>query len=383
MKKILLSFFILFLSLSASAGNPFGDSTAYQWIIDAKPTPMEKGEKQIGSLADLKNESRLYCFYYTDDAFYSKQPITDTMKEFYNDNRLKSESEICSKFIESANEELPKGIYLTGNKERISRYILKLHVVSVDTDGETDLYAMVFDTMDKKLVYQKLYNANGGHFGSLTNLMGDAAKRLGKKVGKDISKRIDSHFVQSDSYDGGERYNAGWNEFTFDIGYGYTYESGSYDNEDIATVSVNYARGIHLNRSNGLTLRPVTGVFYGYQDKKINKIHDYSYDRKKYFFSITQKLDIGYHVVWPNSFISIFPYAGVTTRINVWGEIDRNGKKDDLFGSYYNYFQVGGRVGFDVHFKKFLLGVTYEYDFSDFYDDAKIGTANLKLGWCF
>lgn len=190
MKRVSFLFIALFLVLVAFAGNPFGSDTTYLWIVKAKPVAMVKSQKQFGSLADLINDSRLYCFYYTDDAFYRNQPITDTREEFYNENRLKAENEICFKFIDAANEELSRGFYLTGNKERISRYILKLHVISVDPDGETSLYAMVFDTMGKKLIYQKLYNANGGHFGSLVNLMGDAAERLGKKVGKDIKKNI-------------------------------------------------------------------------------------------------------------------------------------------------------------------------------------------------
>lgn len=176
-----------------------------------------------------------------------------------------------------------------------------------------------------------------------------------------------------------QSYNAGWNEFTFDIGYGNTYYdgSGSSSHEDITTLSFNYARGIHLTRSNGLTLRPGVGILYGYQDANGAETN---------FLSVTPKVDFGYHVVWPNSSISIFPYVGLTTRINAWGEIDYNGHKYDLFDSdegNANRFQVGGRIGFDVHFNKFVLGLTYEHDFSEITEDVKMWTCNVKIGWTF
>lgn len=190
MKKVLLLFTTLFAVLGAFAGNPFGSDTTYLWIVKAKPVAMDKSQKQIGSLSVLKGEERLFCFYYVDDAIFRKQPIVDTRDEFYENSRLKSESEICTRFIDEANEELPKGIYLTGNPNRISRYVLKLYVENVDPDGETYLKAMLFDTENRELVYQKCYNANGGRIGSLVNLMGDAAERIGKKIGKDISRQI-------------------------------------------------------------------------------------------------------------------------------------------------------------------------------------------------
>lgn len=104
------------------------------------------------------------------------------------------------------------------------------------------------------------------------------------------------------------------------------------------------------------------------------------------FVSVTPKLDFGYHVVWPNSSVSIFPYIGITTRINAWGEGSYDGKTWDIFdedegGS--ERFQVGGRIGFDAHFNKFLLGFTYENDFSEISENVKIRSINLKLGWCF
>jgi len=96
MKRALLLFTTLFVVLIAFAGNPFGSDTTFLWIVKAKPMAIDKSQSQMGSLSVLKGEERLSCFYYVDDAIYRKQPIVDTRDEFYDNSRLKSESEICT-----------------------------------------------------------------------------------------------------------------------------------------------------------------------------------------------------------------------------------------------------------------------------------------------
>lgn len=199
-----------------------------------------------------------------------------------------------------------------------------------------------------------------------------------------VSSSASAQFIQNGNKNNSNSYNAGWNEFTFDLGYGNSYytEDGDY-NEDIGLFAFNYAHGIHLTRTNGLTLRPSVGVLVGYLSED-----DYYYnkDMTTVFVSLTPKVDFGYHFIFPNSSISIFPYIGLTTRINTWGQIDIDGDTYDLFDEDEgdaNRFQVGGRIGCDAHFNKFVLGLTYEHDFSNFSDDVRIWHLNLKLGWCF
>lgn len=185
MRHIITMFFLLvFFETNSYAGNPFKGDTNYNYILKMFPILIAEGEKQYGDLSVLKGEEYIYCFYYTDCAMYQGTPIIYTKEDFSDENRLSSEKEICSQFIEYANKEVPTGFYFSGN--RLSRYILKLYVTSVDPDGETYLYAMIIDTKSKKLIFQKKYNGNRGRFGTLTNLMGDAANRIGKKVGKDF-----------------------------------------------------------------------------------------------------------------------------------------------------------------------------------------------------
>lgn len=190
---------------------------------------------------------------------------------------------------------------------------------------------------------------------------------------------------------------SGWNEFTFDLGYGNSYDTEDDDyNEDIWGFSFNYGRGIHLSSNNGLTLRPGAGILVGYQhvdgdryyDSYYDSYYGYydDYDKNTVCVSITSKLDFGYHVIFPGSSVSLFPYVGLTTRFNVWGQIDYDDETYDLFASDEgdaNRVQVGGRIGFDAHFSRFVLGMTYEHDFSEFAENIKLWNVNLRLGWCF
>lgn len=193
-----------------------------------------------------------------------------------------------------------------------------------------------------------------------------------------VSSSASAQFIQNNSSSSGINYDSGWNEFTFDLGYGNTYYTEDNDyNEDMWGFAFNYGRGIHLAQSNGITLRPNVGILIGYQDVS---------DINVTWVSLTPKIDFGYHFIFPGSSISIFPYIGLTTRINTWGQIDDDGDTYDLFDDdegEANRFQIGGRTGFDVHFNRFILGFTYEQDFSEFTDDVKCWQLNLKLGWCF
>lgn len=179
-----------------------------------------------------------------------------------------------------------------------------------------------------------------------------------------------------------QRYNAGWNEFYFNLSDGNLYESGDFgDGYDLFGLSFNYGRGIHLSRSNGLTLRPSIGVNVSYLDQT------WGFEScEMYFVSLTPKVDFGYHITFPHSVISLYPYAGIAMRINACGELDMGNGDIDLFASdegNANRFQVGLRTGFDAHFKRFVIGTSVEGDLTKFVGPLRIFSINLKLGWAF
>lgn len=118
--------------------------------------------------------------------------------------------------------------------------------------------------------------------------------------------------------------------------------------------------------------------------------HEYDYyfdsDITTVFVSLTPKIDFGYHFIFPNSSISIFPYIGLTTRFNIWGQIEIDDETYDLFDDDegdYSRIQIGSRIGVDAHFNKFVLGLAYEHDSSEIDGGFKLWFLNLKLGWCF
>lgn len=179
-----------------------------------------------------------------------------------------------------------------------------------------------------------------------------------------------------------QRYNAGWNEFSFGLSDGNLYESGDFgDGLDLYGLSFNYGRGIHLSRSNGLTLRPSIGLYTSYLDQ--TGIFD---SLELYFVSLTPKVDFGYHFVFPNSVISLYPYMGIAMRFNTWGKLDAGFGRINFFDSNEgdaNRIQAGLRTGIDAHFNRFVLGMSMEGDLTEFIGDLRIFSLNLKLGWTF
>ena len=81
--------------------------------------------------------------------------------------------------------------YLTKKTEN---YQLVFKVITVDDDGETNGNLLLLDKDGIVIGEAEKFNANGGHFGSQTNLMGDAAERLGKKIAQFIKMQIVSFY---------------------------------------------------------------------------------------------------------------------------------------------------------------------------------------------
>ena len=67
-------------------------------------------------------------------------------------------------------------------------YQLVFRAIVVDDDGETTGDLLLLDKNSNVIGVAEKFHAEGGRFGSQTNLMGDAAERLGKKVGSFIKK---------------------------------------------------------------------------------------------------------------------------------------------------------------------------------------------------
>lgn len=95
--------------------------------------------------------------------------------------------DISLKLVKEANRYSGGLKYLNKKTEN---YQLVFKAITVDDDGETYGSLLLLDKDGKVIGEAEKFNANGGHFGSQTNLMGDAAERLGKKIAQFIKKQI-------------------------------------------------------------------------------------------------------------------------------------------------------------------------------------------------
>ncbi len=95
--------------------------------------------------------------------------------------------EIMLKFIKSLNQNSGGIIY---SSKQTTDYQLVFKAINVDRDGETSGNLLLLDKDGNVIGFAEKFNANGGHFGSQTNLMGDASERLGKKIAQFIKKQL-------------------------------------------------------------------------------------------------------------------------------------------------------------------------------------------------
>ena len=138
-----------------------------------------------GSFSALANEKTVSISIDYSESTIDKVPfeafleVEDKWEEGYD--------EIMLKLIKSVNRNSGGIIY---TKKGETNYRLVFKATSVDRDGETNGYLQLLDKDDKIVGVAEKFNANGGSFGSQTNLMGDAAERLGKKISQFVRKQI-------------------------------------------------------------------------------------------------------------------------------------------------------------------------------------------------
>ena len=99
----------------------------------------------------------------------------------------KDYKDIQLKFVKAANRTGGGLMYVT---KETGNYKLVFKAKEVDDDGETTGDLLLLDKDNKVIGVAEKFHARGGRFGSQTNLMGDAAERLGKKVGSFIVKAV-------------------------------------------------------------------------------------------------------------------------------------------------------------------------------------------------
>lgn len=96
--------------------------------------------------------------------------------------------EITAKFLAEANDELGGKLILSSKKETEWQIVLKLD--RVDDDGGSFGSLYLYDKNGNVLAETSKIHGVGGKFGTQLNLMGDAAERMGKQVGRILFKQM-------------------------------------------------------------------------------------------------------------------------------------------------------------------------------------------------
>lgn len=102
----------------------------------------------------------------------------------------KDKPDIVGKFVMSVSNELD-GALLIGNLSE-AKYTIKAVVNTVNEDGDYNCDMVLLDEKGKEVGRVTGIKANGGHFGTKDNLIGDGADHTGKKFGKILKKLLKS-----------------------------------------------------------------------------------------------------------------------------------------------------------------------------------------------
>ncbi len=166
--------------------------------------------------------------------------------------------------------------------------------------------------------------------------------------------------------------NSGWS------GLRLSYEFMELEKLDINGLSVGYAYAFPISHSTPIVLEFIPSVLWMNNDEDGDKLNA---------VSIATPVNFGYKLAVDN--FTFFPYIGLNTRINVWGEGKDNyyGENFDLFDKdegNCKRFQLGWHIGVGMHIQKFVAGISYGTDFTEFAKDAdKLSSLKLSIGFNF
>ena len=154
-----------------------------------------KGESQLNVIIDF-SQSKIDGL--SEQDFIWKMGLKDSRgsewEEYWKKDCYK---QFFGKFCLSAFEETEEiGLKLGSFPE--AKYTAILQLETVDDDGEINgrIRIVETETEKEKAVIMKL-NGDGGRWGSIENLIGDAMERAGEKTGRFIRKNINNASVES------------------------------------------------------------------------------------------------------------------------------------------------------------------------------------------
>ena len=179
MKKLLLSIFLILGLFSISNAQEILEGS-FEFTKDLKSLNIVIDYTDV--IIDGKNEeSFLLLKTYEEDE-------GEEWRNYWN-NKVKKlfMYKFCSAILEDTY--LQSTGILIGNYPD-APYTATFVLKKVDSDGELYGKVVFTDNVSKKMVAIIRLNGDGGHWGSIENLMGDAFEKAGKRFGRFLSNKI-------------------------------------------------------------------------------------------------------------------------------------------------------------------------------------------------
>lgn len=139
-----------------------------------------------GSLADLKNESRMNIEMNYSNAVLKGMSFKDYVAQEENWNT--GVKNIQAKFVEEFNKS-NKGKITVGSFDN-AKYTLRIDAIKVEKRGTTTADAVVVDAEGKTIAKISKIEGEGGKWGTHLNLMGDGATNMGAALGKFFKSKV-------------------------------------------------------------------------------------------------------------------------------------------------------------------------------------------------
>lgn len=180
-----------------------------------------------------------------------------------------------------------------------------------------------------------------------------------------------------------------WNPSSFHAGGGYRkYNNGEGNGSTgFSGFSLGFSRSISLSSAIPIFIEPAIALQYSTKKEGyFNYYDEYNTSARLNLISIKVPVSFIYKYHLPSTPVSLFPFAGITLRGNVWGEINDDGDHDNLFDDDYGWkrFQVGWQAGIKARFNnKIIVGGSFGTDFNDICEHVKIHTGTIMLGYSF
>jgi len=206
--------------------------------------------------------------------------------------------------------------------------------------------------------------------------------------------------AQLESKMGNYTYEAenGWQGLRISYNPAILYDSNG-DDWNFNGFSVNYAKAFSLSYSSPLFLETGVGFLWTKYSDKESVIYEeipVTVDTRMTVASFNIPVNLAYQCSLSNS-VSLIPYVGLNLKGYVLGELAVSAETEfagekiketetiNLFDDAelyepYNRIAIGWQAGVNLMFDRFLVGVSYGTDLTEFNDGLRFSTASITLG---